>query len=460
MDMPRPSASSIIAKFPFGTAPLVILVLTLLAGVWVLAHPARASTATVRIWTYTPEHVKQYQAAAAAYERDHPGVTIEIHRFEYNAMSTRLRSAFWSDLDVPELVETNATVAAGFFAGPVDEVGFVDLKPLLERSGLLDRFVQSRLVQFTNRGHIFGLPHDVHPVLIAYRKDIFDAEGVNVDAIETWDDFIAVGRRLRRMPGEHPDGARYILQLPRGEGWGAEILMLQNGGGYFDGDGRLIMESEEVVQAIEKFVPMVAGPDRIAGDLGNWNQPMVKAMEDGRTLGFLAPDWRARGFENDMPRLKGKMALMPLPAFTRGGRRTSVWGGTMLGLTKRAKDPDRVWDIARYLYTSPESCQREWSEAGILPPVRDGWRLPALQEPSDYWSHQRPAQEYAKVADQVPPHHLHPLMFLAETKLGEATAAAVRYYDDHGQDGFDAYVRDQLHRAAADIARLMRRNPF
>jgi len=187
---------------------------------------------------------------------------------------------------------------------------------------------------------------------------------------------------------------------------------------------------------------------------------MVKAMEEGRTLSFLAPDWRARGFENDMPLLKGKMALMPLPAFKRGGRRTSTWGGTMLGLTQHAKDPDRVWEVAVDLYTNPENCQRQWREAGILPPVRDVWKLPAFQERSAYWSNQQVAQEYAKVADDVPAHRLHPIMELAEGKFGEVTAAAVRYYEEHGPGGFDAYVRERLHKGAEDIRRQMRRNPF
>jgi arabinosaccharide transport system substrate-binding protein len=451
----------LLSKFPFGTAPLVVLFVTLVSSVWVIAHPVAAtSPATVRLWTYTPEHVKQYEAAAIAYERAHPGVKITVDRFEYRAMSTRLRSAFWANLDVPELVETNNTAAAAFFAGPVDEVGFLDLKPRLEASGLINRIVQSRLAQFTSRGHIFGLPHDVHPVLIAYRKDIFDAEGVDVAAIETWDDFIRVGRRLRRLPGEHPDGARYLIQLPRAEGWGADILMMQRGGAYFDADGHLTMDSEEAIEAIEKYVPMLVGPDRVAGDLGNWNQPMVKAMEDGRTLAFIAPDWRARGFENDMPRLKGKMALMPLPAFTRGGRRTSTWGGTMLGLTQHAKDPDRVWEVAVDLYTNPESCERQWRQAGILPPVRDVWKLPAFQERSAYWSNQQVAQEYAKVADDVPAHFLHPLMELAEAKFGQIAAAAVRHYEDNGPTGFDAFVRQSLHQGAEDVRRQMRRNPF
>jgi arabinosaccharide transport system substrate-binding protein len=451
----------VLTKFPFGTAPLVVFAVTLLSGLWVAAHPIPPSTATARIWTFSAEHVLQYEEASAAYGLLHPGASFEVKNFEYRAMATRLRSAFWADLDVPELVEMNSSRAAVFFAGPVEDVGFVDLRERLHSSGLFDRMVRGRLDQFTNRGRIFGMPHDVHPVLIAYRKDIFDAEGIDASQIETWDDFIRVGRRLRRLPGEHPDGPRYIIQMPRAEGWGVEILIIQRGGGYFDAEGHLTLDSEEVVQTIKMYVPMVAGPDRIAADVGVANQLMtVKSMEEGRTLGFLAPDWRSRAFENDMPRLKGKMALMPLPAFTRGGRRTSTWGGTMLGIPKNSKSVERAWEVAQYLYDNPANWERQWRQTGILPAVRDAWKLPAFQERSAYWSNQMVAEEYAKVADDVPPRYSHPQIELAETKLTQVTSAAMSYYEEHGEQGFEAYIRLKLRQVAGDVRRQMQRNPF
>src|SRR6476469_9746407 len=135
---------ALLAKFPFGTAPLVVLILTSLAGLWVLAHPVEVNTATARVWTFVPEHALQYRAAGAAYELLHPGVKLEVRQFERQAMNSSLRSAFWADLDVPELVDVEITSAGTFFTGPVDEIGFVDLKSRLEASGLLQRMVPSR----------------------------------------------------------------------------------------------------------------------------------------------------------------------------------------------------------------------------------------------------------------------------------------------------------------------------
>ena len=257
----------------------------------------------------------------------------------------------------------------------------------------MHRMVASRFAPYTNRGHIFGMPHDVHPVLFAYRKDVFDQEHIDPNDLQTWDDFIKVGRRLRRLPGEHPDGARYIIQLPKAEGWGVEILMFQRGAGYFDQEGRLTLDDDMVAETVEMYVPLVVGPDRISGDFGSWGQPMVRAMEDARTLGFLSPDWRCRLFENDMPRLRGKMAVMPLPAIKPGGRRTSTWGGTMIGITKHSKDVERAWEIAKYLYTDPASWERQWVQTGILPPVKEAWDLPAFHRAErEYWSNQKLAE--------------------------------------------------------------------
>src|SRR4029079_5300818 len=96
----------------------------------------------------------QYRAAGAAFELLHPGVTLDVRQFERQAMNSSLRSAFWADLDVPELVDGEIPPAGTFFTGPVDEIGFVDLKPRLEASGLLQSMVPSRFPPYTNRGPI------------------------------------------------------------------------------------------------------------------------------------------------------------------------------------------------------------------------------------------------------------------------------------------------------------------
>ena len=70
--------------------------------------------------------------------------------------------------------------AGSFFRGPLKDVGFMDLTDRVHRSGLWDGMVHARFAPYTSRGRLFGLPHDVHPVQLAYRRDIFEKEGVEV----------------------------------------------------------------------------------------------------------------------------------------------------------------------------------------------------------------------------------------------------------------------------------------
>ena len=94
----------------------------------------------------------------------------------------------------------------------------------------------------------------------------------------------------------------------------------------------------------------IQGPTRIAFPAG-WGQNLAKAMIDGLVLFYFCPDWRTMQFEMDVPSLKGKLGLMPLPAWEPGGLRTSTWGGDGAGVPEAAASNfDLAWKLAMYLY--------------------------------------------------------------------------------------------------------------
>jgi arabinosaccharide transport system substrate-binding protein len=324
-----------VRDFPFGLAALSLLALSLVTGAYIATRPSQKSRATLTMWTFAKEHYNAYKEAIPKFEREHPGVTVDLQLVSYNATTQRLRSAFWADLDVPDLVEVEISAAGSFFRGSQENIGFLDLTDRIKAENLDQRMVAARFAPYTSRGRIFGLPHDVHPVQIAYRRDLLEKEGVDVSQIETWDDFVAVGQKLTRRQGQN---ARYLIELSDTSRDNLEVFLFQRGGGYFDEQGRCIMDSEESVQAMLQYVPLVAGPKRIGNNLGG-GQILTRAVEDGYLLCLLAPDWRTKIFQSDISKMEGKMALMPLPAIEPGGRRTSTWGGTMIGVTKKKPKP-------------------------------------------------------------------------------------------------------------------------
>ena len=459
-------------SFPFGRAALWILLLCLIAGAakafvgardYVAARQSN-STTTLTFWVFAPEHVDAYKSAFPAFEKAHPGVKIDLQQVTWNAVTQRLQAAMWSGVTLPDLVEVPIDSAGSYFRGPIENIGFVDLTERIRKANLQENMVQSRFAPYTSRGHIFGLPHDVHPVMLAYNAEVFAKEGVDVSKIETWDDFIAVGRKLTRRDG--PD-QRFMLEFEESRSAHLEMCMFQRGGGHFDEQGNVIFDNEIGVETMLWFVPLVAGPQRIASNLAG-GVVLSGAIKDGYFLSVVCPDWRTKTIEKlyqdkekkFAPEMMGKLKLMPLPAVTRGGRRTSTWGGTMLGITKQSKHQELAWQLALELYLNKKDLGQRFSETNIIPALRPAWKEPAFAEPRPFWGGQPIGKLYANLAPQVPPQNTSPFIQQSKAKLGEALVDCVTKYRTDGDKDFEAYVRARLKRSADELRALIARNPY
>lgn len=442
--------------FAFGKAALSILALTLVAGLWLVTHPTPQKSATLVYWTFAKPHYEAYQKALPAFEAAHPGVTVDLELVSNTALATRLQAALLANLDVPDLCEVEISQAGSLFRGPQKDIGFTDLTDRLHQTGLYDQMVQARFSPYTSRGRIYGLPHDVHPIQIAYRRDLFEKLGIDPAKIKTWDDFIAVGHRVT-APGE-----RYMVQMSDSDaGLGLEVGLFQRGGGYFDPAGHCILDNETAVQAMRWYVPLVVGPHPIGKDVGGVSsQFLTQSVESGYFLCLICPDWRTKTIEGDMPRLAGKMALMNLPSVSPGGSATSTWGGTMVGITKHCKDQEMAWDLAKYFYTDPAQLADRFRELNIIPPFKGAWNQPVLQEPRSYWGGQKIGARYVALAPDVPYQYTSPAIVTAKSKLSEALVSCVRYYNAHGESGFDPFIRARLKRSADEVRALLKRDPY
>ncbi len=442
--------------FPFGKAALSILLLTVLSGLWLALRPAPHRNATLTYWTFAKPHYEAYQKALPAFEKAHPGVTVDLELVSNTALAQRLQAALLANLDVPDLCEVEISQAGSLFRGPQKDIGFTDLTDRLHQTGLYDQMVQARFSPYTSRGRIYGLPHDVHPIQIAYRRDLFEKLGIDPNKLKTWDEFIAAGRRVT-VPG-----SRYMIQLSDSDaGLGLEVVLFQRGGGYFDPAGRCIMDNDIAIQTMKWYVPLVAGPHPIGRDIGGVSgQFLTQSVENGYLLSLICPDWRCKGIEDDMPRLSGRMALMDLPTVAPGGSPTSTWGGTMVGITKHCRHQELAWELAKYFYTDPAQLVDRYRNLEIIPPFKAAWNQPVFQEPHAYWSGQKIGARYVALAPDVPFQYTSPAIVTAKNKFSEAMVSCIQYYDAHGDAGFEPFIRARLKRSADEVRALLRRDPY
>jgi arabinosaccharide transport system substrate-binding protein len=445
------------ARFPYGRAPFWLLILAVAS---VTARIATRGQAARRpdlvLVTFTDSHYQAYRRAVPAFERAH-GVTVQIEFTNWTPLRSRLQNAILAGTEVPDLAEVVEGSLGFFTRGPLRDIGVLDLTDRLRTDGLTERLVPSRLSLWSAGERVYALPHDAHPVMLAYRRDLIEALGIDVRALDTWDKFAAVGRRLTGdLDGDGvPD--RYMLDLLASGDTALTTLIFQRGGELFDRAGNVAFDSEEVAEVILWYIRQLQGPHKIAYEAG-WGQSAAKAMTDGLVLFFLTPDWRSFQYQTEVPWLRGKMALMPLPAWTPGGRRTSVWGGTGLMIMKATRNPDLAWELAKYLYFDETSLGQRFEETNIVPVLKDAWSRPELDAPNPYFSNQPIGRMYAELAPDTPPIFSSPVDAVARAKLNEAFSRCLEAYKREGEAGLPATIRAELARAAADVRRMADRN--
>ncbi len=447
-----------IEKFPYGKAPFWLLVFAL-ASTLVLVATRREKAAEkpdLIFATFAQQHLGAYKKATPAFERQH-NVKISLQLVTLRALETRLQNAMLAGTDVPDMVEIVEGGLGFFTKGPLKDVGFLDLTKRVEQEKLKEREVESRFSLWSTRGHVFAMPHDVHPVMLIYRADLVEQLGIDVSKIETWDDFVAVGQQVTK--DNDGDGIidRYMVDFPASGGFGMTILLLQRGIGMFDEKGEVAFNNDVTAETMAWYIRQYYGPKRIAYEAG-WGQSLLKALTDGLVLFMFAPDWRSWMVQDEVPNLKGKMKLMPLPAWEKGGRRTSTWGGTGLAITKACKNPDLAWEFAKFLYLQPQELGSRFAATNIIPPLKDAWNLPEFQKPNAYYRGQAVGAEYAKLAPSVPPVWSTPFKRIAENKVGEAFLRAVEYYKQKGESGLVPYIKSELGEAERYVRTLMDRN--
>ena len=213
------------------------------------------------------------------------------------------------------------------------------------------------------------------------------------------------------------------------------------------------MSGFDTAELIRWYILQTRGPKKISFDCG-WGQPVAKAMIDGLVVFQWTPDWRSWVFQDEVPSLKGKMGLMPLPAWKPGGRRTSVWGGTGLMIMKATKHPELAWELAKFLYFDTPELGKRFQETNIVPVLKDAWNLPEFDRPNPYWSNLPIGRMYAALAPETPAVYSSPVDADARRKLDEAYALSVEHWLSHGESGLMEAIRANLARAAADVRQL------
>jgi ABC-type glycerol-3-phosphate transport system substrate-binding protein len=397
------------------TGPVGILgllaIIAVVSGITITASRPPTTSIIPIVWTFSPDHARDLAAIA--------GNEIDISTVPARAMDVRLTAMASADTGAaPDLVEIEIGGLGKHFRGTAVDVPFLPLTDRLKTSGWLEKLSPARVAAWSHDGEVFGLPLDVHPVAITYRRDLFDTAGVDLAAAKTWAAFHE--RCLAFEAFERRNGrTTRAIQLPSASADVVLMMLQQQGIDPVDNTGRPRLDDDRVTDTIAFYATLVAGRASVATDPtpgpGRW----INDLQSGVVAAVVTADWAVEELLTaappDLPR---KLALMPLPVFAPNDAPTASWGGTAVTIPRACRDPDRAWALLERLYLS-DTAQRTRARPGRALPAVVGWWPDAFEpdlapdSPFAVASH----RQFAALARRLPRRVLTPYTAMASSAL-------------------------------------------
>ncbi len=364
-----------------------------------------AAAVDLEIWTFVNTHARWFRSMGEDYQAEFAGdFNLTVSEIAYTDMHDKVQIALQTGgVGAPDIADLEQGRFGGFLRG--GDPGLVDIKDRLSEGGYMDQLVLNREALYSYKGKIYGVEHALTPVVQYYRADVFEAAGVDMDAVVTWDDFIAAGAEVST-----DDVKAISFSAP------AELYVRQRGTDYFDADGNITLDSDICIETMEWLLSLrdVHGiaNQQPAGDAW-W-----AAINEGKYLTQTGADWYAGFFKDNAPDLTGKWKARPLPVWEEGGLTTSCYGGTGACIVQTSEYVEEAWDFVEYTMLSVEGNVRRFELTSLFPhyiPAMDNERLHAADE---YFAGQDLGGIFAQVAQDVPAQYQSPYRSEMNALLG------------------------------------------
>lgn len=355
---------------------------------------AEAIDAELELWTFVDTHARWYEEMAEVFGPElAPNFALDVNVIAYSEMHDKLLVALQTGVGAPDIADVEQGAFGNFLKG--GQVGFVDLSERLEQGGHLENLVASRLSLYQDsEGRYYGIEHALTPVVLYYRADVFEEEGIEPADLETWEDFIRVGVDLST-------GDRKMIAL---ESQHVAILLRQRGTDWFNERGEIQATEDPLIADTIDWLLALKDDYGVAGIRAAEDAAHYAALREGRYVTQIGADWFAGFFKDNLPEMEGQWRAMPLPTWPDDPQQTntSVNGGTGATITRFSESPDLAWDFLEASMLSVEGNVRRYELTNLFPPYMPAWDNERLYAPDPYFDDQVLGRLFAEVGANAP----------------------------------------------------------
>jgi lactose/L-arabinose transport system substrate-binding protein len=357
---------------------------------------------TVWCWkaAWTDAIVKS--GALDAFLAENPGVTIDYVEYAPADLYQKLPLALQAGTGAPDV----ACVESSHLAQFVALGGLTDLTDRV--TPYLDKINTYKWADAMADGKYYAMPWDSGPVVFYYRRDVFEAAGLASDPesvsalVATWEDYLNVCKTIKEKTGSE------CFSNNKANNYGRlyEMMLWQQGLGYYDADGKVTVDSPENIATLEmmaKFWDEGLTSDQLEWTDGWYAELALKTpaekpiatLVEAAWMGVFLKSWIAVGTE-------GKWGVAEMPTMAAGQVRAANDGGSNLVIPDQSQNKDTAWALTEWLLGRDDSQVAIFKAADFLPSLETTYNDPVFSEPDPFFADQIMRQTYIKVGKIIP----------------------------------------------------------
>ncbi len=390
--MPNTTSPNTNGRWVVPTILLVGLLVLAIVLTWLpyvgLAKPP-AGKRQVEVWSWT-NAADALSGVSEEFEAEHPDLDIYINKNGSN-LQTRLLLALSAGSGIPDVSQLQEREAAKY-----TRTGrLTDLTDWA--SPYREQFVPAFWDSCVYEGRMYALPWDVGPCAVYYKRWIFEEYGLDPWTIETWDDFVAMGVELKERSGGK------VRMLPLSEANLIEmlqILMQQNGGNVFDVQGRIVLDSPQNRQVLALMRQML--DTGINADLTPYSPEWEASYQTDNVACYPNAVWAVAALKQAAGDTAGKWGVFPMPAFEKGGIRTSNLGGSVLIIPRESEVAEEAWSFIEFANCTVEGQIEQFREQGLFPALITAYDHPYFDEKDPFFADQAVNKVFAQDFEKLP----------------------------------------------------------
>lgn len=236
-----------------------------------------------------------------------------------------------------------------------------------------------RLVTLGTEG-VYAVPQDSGPMMLFYRKDLFDRYGIEVP--RTWQEYAEAARTVRRK-----DDGVYLGTFSSKDPGAFTGLAQQAGAHWWSIDGqawKVGVADEPTVRVADFWGGLVK--EGVIDDMPYFTPEWNKALNDGTLLTWPSAVWAPGVLASNAPKGEGRWAVAPLPQWNAGESHSGFWGGSSVAVAAASPHRAAAARFATWLNTDPRALDLLATEAAVYPAATRAQE--ALEKPPAYFAGQ------------------------------------------------------------------------